>query len=34
MYFEFSKSYSVTMSSNDVSAIKVGGGVAGLKLEC
>ena len=29
MHFEFSKPYSVTLSSNDVSAIKVGRGEAG-----
>lgn len=33
MYFEFSKSYSATWSSNDVSAIKQGRGVAGVKLD-
>lgn len=33
MYFEFSKSYSATLSSNDVSAIKRGRGVAGVKLD-
>lgn len=37
MYFEFSKSYSVILSSNDVSAIKVEEeeeeGAAGKKLE-
>lgn len=33
MYFEFSNSCSVTLSSNDVSAIKVGRGVAGVKLD-